>query len=107
MRNRRIHGDYRRDRGFASKGGLGEGAGRGRSGSVLYRCRPAHPRKGKPLCVRQRTSAGPALFCLEVSHPPLKSRLIRVVIFPIAEVWNEVLSNLAGGTDFNGNDTFT
>ena len=47
------------------------------------------------------------LFCLEVSHQPLKSRLIRVVILPIAEVWNEVLSNLAGGTDFNGNDTFT
>jgi hypothetical protein len=47
------------------------------------------------------------LFSLEVSHQPLKSRLIRVVILPIAEVWNEVLSNLAGGTDFNGNDTFT
>src|SRR5664280_1163926 len=35
-------------------------------------------------------------FCFQILHPPLKRRLIRVVVLPVTEVGDKVLAYLAG-----------
>lgn len=43
----------------------------------------------------------PFRLCLQVPQQAVEGFLILIVILPVAEIWNEVLANLAGRVDAN------
>ena len=59
-------------------------------GSQLRRIPP--PLINRTQTTRLWVSGG---FCFQVLHEPLKRRLIRIVVFPVAEVRDKVLAYLA------------